>query len=73
VGTGYDQALAATGGNGAYTWSLSAGALPDGLALDPDTGLVSGTPTAAGSWAFSVQVESGDGQTATADLSITVG
>jgi len=39
----------------------------------PDTGLVSGTPTTPGSWAFTVQVESGDGQTATADLSITVG
>jgi len=73
VGASYDQALAATGGNGAYTWWVSAGALPDGLVLDPDTGLVSGTPTTPGSWAFTVQVESGDGQTATADLSITVG
>lgn len=73
VGASYDQALAATGGNGAYSWSVSAGVLPDGLALDPDTGLVNGAPTTPGSWAFTVHVESGDGQTAAADLSITVG
>lgn len=38
----------ATGGTGAYTWSISAGtSLPSGLQLDPLTGVISGTPAAA--------------------------
>lgn len=47
VGTSYSQILAAQGGTLPYTWSLSAGALPGGLALDPASGTLSGTPTGA--------------------------
>ncbi|HEX7286114.1 MAG TPA: putative Ig domain-containing protein [Candidatus Angelobacter sp.] len=57
IGSPYLQALAATGGTGAYTWSLASGSLPPGLVLSP-TGVISGTPTTvnlAGA-AFSVQV-----------------
>ncbi len=73
VGTIYSQLLIATGGDGTYRWSVNDGALPDGLDLNGDTGLIGGTPTTAGSWDFSIQGQSGDGQTATVDLSITVG
>ena len=73
VGAAYNQTLAATGGNGTYTWSLSAGTLPAGLSLATGTGSISGNPTGAGTYTFTVQVMSGDGQTATKELSITVG
>lgn len=46
VGTAYSQALTATGGVGAKTWTKT-GTLPAGLTLSAD-GILSGTPTAAG-------------------------
>jgi hypothetical protein len=47
VGSGYSQILAATGGSPPYTWSVTAGTLPSGIAIDPGSGTVSGTATAA--------------------------
>ena len=43
VGAAYNQALAATGGTGPYTWALATGALPAGLSIS-SAGVVSGTP-----------------------------
>ncbi|HSN19758.1 MAG TPA: putative Ig domain-containing protein, partial [Usitatibacter sp.] len=55
VGVAYSSAaLSASGGVAPYTW-LAAG-LPPGLAIDVSTGLVSGTPTTAGSYSFTVTV-----------------
>lgn len=56
------------------TWSISSGALPTGLALDPGSGKVSGTPAVAGTSGFTVMVtdSSVPSQTATRSLSITV-
>jgi Putative Ig domain len=47
-------ALTATGGVAPYTWTLTSGALPAGLTLGSD-GSVSGTPTSAGSFTFTIQ------------------
>lgn len=66
--------LTASGGNGSYSWSLTAGSLPPGLALrtdvpyyfDPSSqqaGLI-GVATAAGNYTFSLTVTS-NGMTAT--------
>ncbi len=71
VSVPYSQALQASGGDGNSTWSLIAGALPNGLALAADGG-ITGTPSAAGTSTFTVQVASGDGQTATGGISLTV-
>src|SRR5262249_10335017 len=43
AGRSYVLALAASGGRGPLKWSV-AGPLPEGLALDPDAGLIQGTP-----------------------------
>jgi len=72
VGGAYSQTLAATGGDGVYTWTVSAGALPGGLSLDGDTGTIGGVPAGAGSYDFTIQVTSGDGQSATKALTIIV-
>jgi len=49
----YEQRLAAAGGTAPYRYVLSAGALPDGVTLEPAGGLA-GTPTAAGAFAFTI-------------------
>jgi len=54
VGKPYSLQLAADGG-GTQTWSLVTGALPPGLALGA-TGALTGTPTTAGSYTFTVKV-----------------
>uniref|UniRef100_Q01RC5 Ig family protein n=1 Tax=Solibacter usitatus (strain Ellin6076) TaxID=234267 RepID=Q01RC5_SOLUE len=71
VGTAYQQTLAATGGSGGNTWSVSAGALPAGLSLGSD-GRITGTPTTAGSASFTAQVKDSSGATATKQLSIAI-
>jgi hypothetical protein len=51
VGFSYSLQLTATGGTPPYTWSVPAGALPEGLTLNA-AGLISGSPVNSGSWIF---------------------
>jgi uncharacterized protein YjdB len=62
VGTAYRQKLEATAGSGFEpAWSVEAGSpLPAGLTLAPD-GTISGTPTEAGSFEFTVRAENAGG------------
>jgi hypothetical protein len=56
VGTAYtSQTFAATGGTAPYTYTVSAGALPAGLSLNANTGALTGTPTTAGAYSFTIQ------------------
>jgi hypothetical protein len=59
VGAPYSATLGATGGYGAgtYTFSVTSGTPPSGIKLST-AGVLSGTPTAAGTFAFSAQVSS---------------
>ncbi len=68
----YSTTLAATGGTTPYSWSISAGTLPAGLALAPSTGVISGTPTSTGTSNFTVQVTDANSLTAVQPLSLTV-
>jgi hypothetical protein len=56
VGKRYWLALASSGGVGDTSWVLAAGSLPAGLALDTDTGIISGKPRASGRFRFTVAV-----------------
>jgi len=55
VGSPYSATFSATGGLPPYYWSISGGTLPDGLSLS-SSGALSGTPSAAGTFVFSVKV-----------------
>jgi hypothetical protein len=72
VGAAYSKKVVATGGITPYTWSVIAGAVPDGLTLETNTGIISGTSTLAGTYTFTLQVIDADGVTATKDFSITI-
>jgi hypothetical protein len=74
-GNAYAATLNARGGAAPYTWSISSGTLPPGLALNPATGAISGTPTTSGSSTFNVTVTDSTiptRQTTTASFSITI-
>lgn len=70
TGVAYSASLAATGGTPLYTWSIVSGTLCTGLSLSGST--ISGTPSAAGTCSFRVQVQDAASVTATKDLTITI-
>ncbi len=69
VGMAYSQTFAATGGTTPYSWSASTG-LPAGLTFT--AGVLSGTPTTAGTYSFTVQVTGGNSASSTKSFSLTI-
>ena len=74
VGSAYSATCTASGGAAPYTWSISPGTLPDGITLKPsaNTATVSGTPTTAGSYNYTVKVVDGGAQVASQAYSGTI-
>jgi hypothetical protein len=70
----YSAKLAVAGGIKPYTWSVTNGALPAGLSLNPATGVISGKPTAPGTAIFRVNVSDAENPSVSASqgLNITV-
>ncbi len=69
VGVPYSDGFTATGGDDPYEWTVTSGALPDGLSLGLNTGAIGGTPTVAGTFVATIQVE--DDASAVQSLSFT--
>jgi hypothetical protein len=72
VGAPYNQTLTATGGTGAYTWSIAGGSLPPGLTLNSTSGVLSGTPTNSGAFQATIRVTDAAGASSTRDYGIPV-
>ena len=64
VSAAYSRTLASAGGTGSHAWSLDSGTLPTGLSIGTD-GTLSGTPSAAGLYVFTLKVTDGVAATAT--------
>jgi hypothetical protein len=75
TGQAYQQTLAAKGGVPFYDWRVTGGALPAGISLDRFTGTISGTPSTAGTYSFTVELRDYDSQSApvTRAFQLTVG
>lgn len=69
-GSAYSFTLTATGGTAPYTFAISA--LPAGLSLNTSTGVISGTPSAVGSTAYTATVTDANGLTATMSGTATI-
>ncbi|MCC7196421.1 MAG: putative Ig domain-containing protein, partial [Gemmatimonadaceae bacterium] len=72
VSAAYNQTLSATGGKTPFVWSISAGSLPTGLAINTSTGVISGTPTSVGTYNFTARVQDANGAPDAKPLTIVV-
>lgn len=73
VGRAYMATLSAKNGRPPMTWRISGGSLPAGVELDAASGRISGTPSTAGSFSVTVQVEDALGGRGTKTLKLKVG
>jgi hypothetical protein len=73
VGRPYNEKLplVATGGAPPYTWTVLSGAVP-GLVFDGATLILSGTPTASGTFTLTVQARDSAGLTASTTIRIVI-
>lgn len=68
----YNQTVQAAGGSGSYVWTVTAGALPPGLRLDPSSGAVRGRPRLKGISTFTITVQDAQNAGATASQSYSI-
>ena len=71
VGITYTNQLQIAGGTAPYNWSAT-GTFPPGLGLNPTNGFVSGVPTTAGTFAFTLTVFDVNGATVSQAFTMTV-
>ncbi len=72
VGVSYGFCFSASGGTPPYTFAKTAGSIPPGTTLDPSTGCITGTPTTAGVFCFTIEVTDADLNTADTSPCITI-
>ena len=73
VSSPYSGSIVASGGVPPYTFAVISGALPNGLTLDPNQGLVTGTPTLSGTSNFRVNINDSAGSSLRIRAQIVIG
>jgi uncharacterized protein (TIGR03437 family) len=73
VGLAYSRTFAAVGGAAPYTFSVTSGSLPTGLSLAPATGVLSGVPTANGTFTFTVRARDVNNCEGSQTFTLTIG
>ncbi|GCL64403.1 Ig-like domain-containing protein [Pseudaquabacterium pictum] len=71
-GEAYVADLATAGGRAPLSFSVSEGALPPGLSLDKATGVITGQPTARGSFDVGIAVRDAQGRTVARSFSVVI-
>ncbi len=72
AGTAYSQTFTQTGSSSAITWSNPGGGLPGGLTLNAATGILSGTPTAQGTFNITIRATDANNCTGERQYSLTI-
>ena len=72
LNTSYSQTITASGGIGPYTYTVTSGALPNGLSLDSANGLIFGTPITASTFNFTITVTDSGSNTGSRLYSIEI-
>ena len=70
-GSGYQQTISASGGTGPYSYAVTSGVLPPGLSLSAG-GVLSGTPSADGTYPFTVTATDASGCTGSMGYSVAI-
>ena len=71
TGAYYDETISASG-TGSTTFSVSNGALPNGLSLNASTGEIKGTPSSSGTFTFTISVTDSAGDMSSQTYSISI-
>lgn len=73
VGTAYSETITASGGSGGYSYTKASGILPTGLSLNGSTGVLSGTPTTADSYNFTISATDSSGGSGSHAYTVSIG
>jgi hypothetical protein len=72
MGLAFNYQPSAGGGTTPYNWSVTSGALPAGLSINPATGAITGTPTVVGTFNVEITVRDQAGHAAAASTEFKV-
>ena len=71
-GAAYSETISASGGQSPYSFAVTSGTIPTGTTLNTATGVISGTPTATGTFTFNITATDNSGMQGTSTFTIVI-